>query len=264
MAAAGNQSALLLTVHSVEYRGVDVESETIELPFNAGTKFNLVVTKPADSLVVNVKIEAEGSVESSVEGALWVENQEGRNSIPRKFPRWDAQFNTNYPAALSLNDRVFCCVGTDECSFCKAEAKQKKDHEKVLESLRCQLEQSESRLSEQRRQAENTRKALKSRIRQLEQEAADNERKRTTAAEENGPSIPKEKQRVPNAVYSLVRYRLGVSEKIVRMLTDVSTAGGPIGRVVTSTPCLPLGQLPPPPFQSPIEPATGARLDFDS
>ncbi|KAI6234147.1 hypothetical protein M3Y99_00830100 [Aphelenchoides fujianensis] len=244
MGDADNQSALLLTVHSVVYRGADVESEKIDFPYSPGTKFSLVVTKPADSLVTNVKIGAEGSVES-LHGAIWVENHEGRNSIPR----WEARFNTNYPAALSLNDRVFCCVWIKECSFCK-----EADHEKVLESLRSQLEQSERRLAEQRLQAENSQKALESRIHQLEREGADNKRKLTTAVEEDGPSIREKKERIPSSVYSLVRYRLDVSEKIVRMLMDVPTAGGPIGRVVTSTPCLPLGQLPPPPSNRPLSP----------
>ncbi|KAI6243084.1 hypothetical protein M3Y99_00157900 [Aphelenchoides fujianensis] len=47
----------------VVYRGGDFASEQVELPFRPGTKFSLEVTKPADSLAMDVKIVIEGSAE---------------------------------------------------------------------------------------------------------------------------------------------------------------------------------------------------------
>ncbi|KAI6226357.1 Spop-1 protein [Aphelenchoides fujianensis] len=179
MAASRKRPLTVEIVHSVEYLGADVESEQIELPFRPGTKFSLLMTKPPDSLVMHVKIVIEGPVEG-LDGAIWVENRERHSSIPR----WNAQLNQNYSIALSLNDRVNCRVWIEEGSSCK-EAKLKADHAKEVESLRSQLERSESRLAEQRLEAENTQKALASRIHQLEQGATNNERKLAAAADEN-------------------------------------------------------------------------------
>ncbi|KAI6171494.1 hypothetical protein M3Y99_02002200 [Aphelenchoides fujianensis] len=173
-------STYLSTVHSVAYHGADVQSSKVALLFRPGMIFSLVLTASCSTLQ-HVKIALEGSVEG-LKGAIWTHDKKGDDLIFLE----DVQLNENYWIALSPNSRVFCRVWTDECPFfeCKL-AQQQAAHKKELQTLRSQLKQSETRLIEQRWRAENSQKALESRIQQLEQEAADNERKLATAVDEN-------------------------------------------------------------------------------
>ncbi|KAI6221013.1 hypothetical protein M3Y99_01569400 [Aphelenchoides fujianensis] len=178
MAAFCKHSTFLSAGFDVQYHHCGVQSPKCELPFRPGTKVSLVVTNvlnvPSEK---DVKIAIEGSA-MGLKGEIWAGNSIGNEH----FFCANAEFNTNYRLSLGYSDRVFCKVWLDECPFCKAGAKQKEAHEKKLQTLCSQLNQLEDRFSEQRLQAENT---LKSRIQQLEQEAADNERKLAAAGNEN-------------------------------------------------------------------------------
>ncbi|KAI6243081.1 hypothetical protein M3Y99_00157600 [Aphelenchoides fujianensis] len=187
MAASCKHRAFLSSVHSVQNRGADVRSSKNILLCRPGTKFRLVLTKQADTRALHVKIAIEGPAEG-LKAEMWVLNAEGGEHIRPTL--LNLQHNTGYWVSALLNHRVFCKVWTEECPLCK-QAKQNADHEKALQSFRSQLKQSKTRLSEQRLQSENSRKALESRIKQLEQAAVDNERKLAAVVDEN-ESLKKE------------------------------------------------------------------------
>ncbi|KAI6238526.1 hypothetical protein M3Y99_00676200 [Aphelenchoides fujianensis] len=125
---------------------------------------------------------------------MWVADEDGRDLNNH----WNALFNTNYPAALSLNDRVFCEMWP-KCNLCEIRAMLKSEREEALHSLLSELKQSNSYSALKHLHAVND---LQTDIQELEEEAVDNERKLATAVGEN-KSLKREKKQAAAKIAEL-------------------------------------------------------------
>ncbi|KAI6230490.1 hypothetical protein M3Y99_01057100 [Aphelenchoides fujianensis] len=188
MAVSCKHRAFLSTDVYVQYCGESVQSPKFELPFRPGTNVSLVLTKEPHLSNAYVKITIEGSA-NGLKAKMWVLDEEGRDLVPR----WNAQLNKDYWTSGLLKHRVFCRLWTDDCPLSTHDAEQKAAHENELQTLRSQLKQSEDRVAVQQLQTRVSQNVLQSRIQQLEQGAADNERK--LAAEISGLKLALEEQK---------------------------------------------------------------------
>ncbi|KAI6233425.1 hypothetical protein M3Y99_00911400 [Aphelenchoides fujianensis] len=184
MTAACKHSALLSSFYSVKYEGVDVQSPKGELPFRPGTKFSLVLMK-SPSVEQSVRIAVEGSTEG-LKGAVWILDEDGGYLA---FPL-NVQLNTNSWFCIPLNSRVFC-----------------------------KLDQLEARVFELQQPTENS---LRSRIQELQKEAADKERKLAAALHENDARMAK--NTVLASTIQSLEAKLGERKKAAKEAADRETA----------------------------------------
>ncbi|KAI6239739.1 hypothetical protein M3Y99_00540100 [Aphelenchoides fujianensis] len=215
MATACNHPAALPCVQSVDYRGVNVRGFKCELPFRPDTKFNLGVTKRRDPKKKQLRIAIDGAADG-LKGELWIVDAHSDQLVSR----WSAQLNKNYVVPLSSNQSVFCKLWPEECHFCREEQEaSSKALEREEATPRKTTESVENEPSEERVQAEC---ALLSRIRQLEREAAESERKLAAALQENDARVAKNTQ-LALTIQSLEE-KLGERKKAAKEAAERETA----------------------------------------